>query len=183
MDKRQVIYEHQHIALDLLPEEHILNVQRQHPIALGTLFVTHFLLVVIVFSSVIPLILFKLLPVSSEILISLALFFISVLALIGTYTCMKWYFTFYIVTTKRIIICQFFKVIGTYYQELLLYRRAEQETKRVTANILYDLLDIEDIYITVHTEDIPEPFVFKTPQHPGQIEMALSQIEIQMSKL
>ena len=180
MDKKQVVYEHSRLAIDLLPEEQVLNVQRQHPIALAMLFITHVLLIAFVFGILSLIFFLKLLPDVWEIFMYISLLFLSILAVIGTYTCMNWYFTFYIVTSKRLIIRKYFKVIGAYYQELYLRRNIELETKRVTANIVYDMLDIEDIYVTVHTEDIPEPFLFKTPHYPEGIEAALAEIETRM---
>lgn len=182
MENKQVVYEHSRLAIDLLPEEQVLNVQRQHPIALAMLFITHTLLIAFVFITLTFLFIFKLLPNFWEVFVYMSLLFLSLLAIVGTYTSMKWYFTFYIVTNKRLIIRQYFKVVGTYYQELLLQNRVELETKRITLNIIYDFLDIEDIYVTIHTEDIPEPFSFKTPHHPEQIEKALAEIETNMVK-
>lgn len=181
MERQHVIYEHINLALDLLPGETILNVQRQHWIALGMLFLTHFLFAVLIVSLLIAVYLFEISPIPASFSLYITLLFLSMMAVFGTYTCMSWYFTFYIITNKRLIINQYFKIIGTYYLEMLLHHRLELETKRVAANIIYDLLDIEDVYVTIHTEDIPEPFYFKTPQHPEQIEKALAQIETQIT--
>lgn len=180
MAKSTIIFEPNKLAIDLLPGEHVLNVQRQHWIALGMLFFTHALIIISLFVIVILMYVFKVFPHFPDFALYTVLLFFSSLALVGTYTCMTWYYTYYTVTTRRFIIRQYFKVIGAYYQEMLLRRGVEIETRRVTANIFYDLLDIEDIYITLHTEDVPEPFTFKTPQHPEQIEAALVDIETQL---
>ena len=52
----------------------------------------------------------------------------------------------------------------------------EIKISRVASNLLYDILNVEDIYIEFRREDRQEPFIIRTPDHPEEFEEILDEI-------
>ncbi len=165
------------IFIELIPNEKILSIERQHWITLLITFLTHTGIVFVLFGISIIFFLFDFPSFSYYLFFYMILALLCLMAVIGTYTCMDWYYTYYIVTTKRVIIRHFFKIIGEYYKEVYLQIGVRYEVERIASNLLFDVLDIESIYIDFRQLNVSEPFIFDLPQHPENIERALYAIE------
>ena len=49
----------------------------------------------------------------------------------------------------------------------------EIKISRVASNLIYDILNVEDVYIEFRREDRQEPFIIRTPDHPEEFEEIL----------
>lgn len=157
------------IRTQLQPQEEILSVQRQHWLSLVFPLFLQFIIILLLIGGLMflihleyPIIFFK-----SAILLSLLL--LSLLALLGTFLVMDWYFHFYIITNKRMISDHFFKLSGPYYEEVFLKETIES-VDRIEKNIVYDAFGIEDVSVRFPSFARAEPFVFISPSNPEEIE-------------
>ncbi len=172
MQSSHTVFRQPHI--ELLPQEKILAIQRQHVISLILVFLFHIFTCIVLFLLLVFLIKLRLSFIPQTLYIDIALLTLSFLATLGIFSCMDWYYKFYIVTNKRLIIRHFFKLIGhPYYNEVFIQKGSEFEILRESRNFVTDILDIEDVYIKFHAMEMPEPFIFETPQGPSHIEKAL----------
>ncbi len=173
MKSEHVVFDKQP-RMELLPNEKVLTLQRQHVINLILVFLFHILTCTALLALLFILLRLKLPFIPQTIYIDATLIILSLLTLLGTFSCIDWYYKFYVVTNKRLIIRHFFKIVGTpYYNEVFIQKGSEFEILRESRNFITDILDIEDVYIRFHQMEMPEPFIFTTPQNPAAIEKAL----------
>ena len=175
---KHIVFQGKLLFTELLPNEKIPTVQKQHWSVLLLLFISHALVILILCAAITLFIIMKYPSFALVIIIDGTLVLFSLLALLGTYVYMDWYYTFYVITDKRLIIRHFFKIIGgAYYKEIFLQSGTRFEVERISPNIIYDILDIEDVYVKFRNIELTEPFIFERPQHPEEIEKALYAIE------
>ncbi len=160
-----------------LAGEKILCVQRQHLIALifpmlFPLLGLILLLMLLFFSqksffflSFNPLYIFYLVLVS-----------FAAILVFETFIFMRWYYQFYIITSRCLIHIHFFRIGGYHIDEVFLERIKEQEIDRKAPNLLLDLFDIEDVYVYFPHLERAEPFVFNMPSNPKKIEDILKEL-------
>lgn len=165
------------VFFELMPHERVLAVQKKHWLTIFLLFISHFLIVFLLSGAIALLLYFQFPPIFPTIMFYSMIVLVSFLALSGTHLCMDWYYTFYIVTNRRLVVRHFFKTEGAYYKEVFLQPGSRYEIRRITPNLLYELLDVEDVYVDFRQLESPEPFIFEAPQKPGEIERALYEIE------
>lgn len=165
-------------GIKLFPQEEVLDIQRQHLIAL-----------LIPLSAVISLII-------AVVGILMALFrywgyiedpLIFITAILGvtaaftfllafsTYIFLHWFYMFYIITNKRLMHVHFFRIGGFHLDEVLHERTDPLEIDREPKNFFLDFLGIEDIYVYFHRFERPEPFIFETPEDSNRIEELLEE--------
>lgn len=184
-DRPLLHYVFDYLAKNATADEKLLEVQRQHFI------VILFKLAFIIFLSIaialaVILILqhkdssyLNFIPfLSPRLYVGMCLILLSVSSTIGTYTFMRWYYQFYIITTKRVIHVHFFRIKGFYQEEIFFEKVTEKEIDRSAPNILYDLLGIEDVYMYMATFERAEPFIFRTPQNAQKIEDILENLAL-----
>ena len=128
--------------------ENILDVQREHPISLLFPVLLNILVVLVlivssyaVFTQSFPV------PFIGSLMVDVTLIILVFLAISGTHVFMNWYYHFYVVTNKRIISRQFFRLSGEDIDEIYYTVSPIQEVDRKSPNIILDLLGVEDIYI------------------------------------
>lgn len=166
-------------GIKLFPQEEILDIQRQHLIALLIpLSGVAFFILVIIGMCLSLLYYFRyiqdpLLFVITAILV-LAVAFTFLLAL-ATYISLHWFYMFYIITSKRLMHVHFFRIGGFHLDEVLHERTDPLEIDREPKNFFLDFLGIEDIYVYFHRFERPEPFIFETPENSNRIEELLEE--------
>lgn len=167
--------------------EKILLVQRQHPIILfNKLFLQVLLFAAIGISSISIIYTFlNIFPsVFSNKILSfyigltiLSAFFLGVI-----YTFMSWYFHFYIITNKAILVRYGFHITGPFSDAVFGEHMHIQQIIRNPQNMLYDFLKIEDVYVYFYKLEREEPFIFKTPSNPQAIEELLQDLIMDSKK-
>lgn len=168
--------DYRYLQLRLLNKEKILYAERKHVISLISALLLHPLIMLIIFVLTLFLLrqhLYREIPVIS---FDLFLCILCVLAVLGTYLFMDWYYDFYVITNQRLIKVHYFHTVGTHYDEVFHHSDAETEVTLVTNNLLYDLLNIEDVQVRFRSLARVEPFVFQTPYDSKKLEEILEQI-------
>jgi len=162
------------IAIKLFPQEHIRAAQRKHWLALVFSLATH----VVVILAMVGILLFfvhQQYPfIFLAVTFSISLILLSFLGVYGTFTVMDWYFDFYIITNKRLIHEHFFKLSGSYYEEVFLTENIHS-VELVEKNLFYDFFDVDDVYIHFPTYDREEPFIFSAPANASEIERLIEE--------
>lgn len=156
------------------PGEKILNVQRQHPVAIAITLAIHllitFLVLLILFLVYINAANFNT-PFSSRIVISfITLSVICASLLLATYNFLFWYYRFYIITNKCIIHRHSFRIGGEYTETVYGEKMHVQDIDRVSTNFFYYLLRIQDVYVYFHRLEREEPFIFESPNDAQKID-------------
>ncbi len=178
MDSHRVVFQEskEKEAIRLLPGEKILCLQRQHFVAF--LFP---MLVPIIIAGVFLLLLFlyqetvDVFPISATMQLAVIFSMFSFLLVFETFAFMRWYFQFYIITTKCLLHIHFFRIGGYHFDEVFLEKTPIREIDRSAPNALYDLFDIDNVYVHFQRLERPEPFIFVTPENPQIIEDLLEE--------
>lgn len=165
-------------GIKLFPQEEVLDIQRQHLIALLLPLVTVILLIFAVIGILMGLFYFSVYIQDQLVFITavlvLAVAFTSLLVL-STYIFLHWFYMFYIITNKRLMHVHFFRIGGFHLDEVLHERTDPLEIDREPKNFFLDFLGIEDIYVYFHRFERPEPFLFETPENSNRIEELLEE--------
>src|SRR5256885_1255959 len=106
---QHTIFQGSQIPIELMPNEKILTVQKQHWSALLLLFLSNIMVLLVLFFALLYIIQTHYPSIETMIFIDGAVLILSIMVLFGTYVYMDWYFTYYIITSKRLIIRHFFK--------------------------------------------------------------------------
>lgn len=178
MDSHRVIFQEskEKELIKLLPGEKILCLQRQHFVAL--LFP---MLVPIITVAVLFILLFlyqsavEFFPISAVMQLAVVLTMFSFLLVFETFTFMRWYYQFYIITSKCLLHIHFFRIGGYHFDEVFLEKTPIREIDKNAPNAFYDLFDIDDVYVHFQRLERPEPFIFVTPKDPQVIENLLEE--------
>lgn len=150
--------------ISLITGEHVINIQRQHWIVLIVPMIFDILFVVVLFFVSLAVLQPQLPLFEYRLVVGyLVLFCLSFLFIVNTYIFMDWYYTFYIITTKRLIHARYFRLGGTYSEEVFLEGNTIRELDRTASNPIYDFFDIEDVAVYFKELEVHEPFVFKAP--------------------
>lgn len=165
-------------GLKLFPEENIMDIQRQHKIALIIPLSGIIFSIILVIVMLISLIYYSgnlggsILFIPALTASSVALSFLSALS---GYIFMHWFYMFYIITNKRLIHVHFFRIGGFHLDEVFHERTDPLEIDRKPRNFFLDFLGIEDIYVYFQRFERPEPFIFETPEDSNRIEELLEE--------
>lgn len=165
-------------GLKLFPEEDILDIQRQHKIALLIPLSGLIFSIVLVVGVLISLIYYSrnlgesILFIPALAASSVVLSFLFALA---GYIFMHWFYMFYIITNKRLVHVHFFRIGGFHLDEVFHERTDPLEIDREPRNFFLDFLGIEDIYVYFHRFERPEPFIFEAPEDSNKIEELLEE--------
>ena len=106
-------------------------------------------------------------------LLSLAL--LSLLSTFAVYTFMRWFYQFYIITSKRLIHIHYFRVGGFHLDEVFYLQTKPTEVERHPQNFLLDFLGIEDVFVFFKNLERTVPFTFNMPPDSGKIEKLLEE--------
>ena len=174
----------QHEKLDLLKlsvGERIICVQRQHWTIL--VFPLLFALFVLILVSGASILLFaqKLIvipPLGNAFLLHLFLFILGGVIVFETYTYLFWFYQFYIITNKRIAHRRHFTFGGRHIDEVFLEATPVKEIIRDAQNPLFDMLQLEDVYIYFQRLERPDPFIFKKPEDAREIETIMEKAAV-----
>ena len=168
----------QKLNISLLPGETILTVQRKHWISLVLFLLVHLMIIACVFIAAIIILAQQYTLIVPKLIIDTVLLLLSFLAVIGMFSVMDWYYQFYVITNKRIIHVHFFRITGQHFEEVFISRNSEVEIRRITDNILFDLLNIDDIHIIFRRQERLEPYILERPENPQEIERILDELAI-----
>lgn len=158
-------------GLKLFPEEEILNIQRQHWILILPTLVIISLAILAVIAILISLFTYQYIQQIQQIVfvILLAFVFITFLLALVIYLCLQWYYQIYIITTKRLVHIHFFRIAGFHLDEVLHEQTRPIEIDRNPENFIFNILEIEDVYVYFKRLERPDPFIFKTPHNSNVI--------------
>ncbi len=163
------------LNIKLLSGEKIYTIQRKHLISIVFPLASYILIMIILI--VASIIISHLFLVSSPLFfIDAVLLLLSFLVVFGMFTSMNWFYQFYVVTNKRILHIHFFKTQGEHFEEVFVAAGIEIKISRVGSNLIYNILNVEDIYIEFRREDRQEPFIIRTPNRPEEFEEILDEI-------
>lgn len=95
-----------------------------------------------------------------------------------TYVYLFWFYQFYVITNKRIVHRRHFTFGGRHIDEVFLDATPVKEIVREASNPLFDLLDLEDVYVYFQRLERPEPFIFKKPEDPREIEALMEKAAV-----
>jgi hypothetical protein len=73
---------------------------------------------------------------------------------------------------------RFFQIQGQVFEEVFFTSGVKMKISRVANNLIYNLLNAEDIYIEFRREDRNEPFIMQKPDRPQEIEEILDRITV-----
>src|SRR2546430_3028340 len=157
------------LNIKLLSGEKIYTIQRKHPISVVVPLASYILIMTIFISTFI--IISRSYPAISPLFfIDAVLLLLSFLVVFAMFAMMNWFYQFYVVTNKRILHIHFFKTQGEHFEEVFVAVGTEIKISRVARNLLYGILNVEDIYIEFRREDRQEPFVIRAPDRPKEFE-------------
>ena len=163
------------LNIKLLSGEKIYTIQRKHPISV-VVPLASYILIMTIFISTFIIISRSYLVISPLFFIDAVLLLLSFLVVFAMFAMMNWFYQFYVVTNKRILHIHFFKTQGEHFEEVFVAVGTEIKISRVARNLLYGILNVEDIYIEFRREDRQEPFVIRAPDRPKEFEEILDEI-------
>src|SRR6266480_385893 len=134
------------LNIKLLPGEKIYTIQRKHLISVVFPLASYVLIMIIFIGTFI--IISRSYPVISPLFpIDAVLLLFSFLVVFAMFTMTNWFYQFYVLTNKRILHIHFFKTQGELFEEVFVAVGTEIKISRVARNLLYGILNVEDIYI------------------------------------
>lgn len=165
------------------PEEKILCVQRQHPIALVFSMVLPIIGTIVILVALIFIFLVTPIALPSSLFVPtlatyLLLILISALLVVVTFNFMMWYYQFYIITDKAFLHKHCFRIGGLFSEAVFLEEMHQQNIIRQPQNLLFDFLKIQDVYVYFHELERKEPFIFKNPDNAQEIEDLIQDLTI-----
>jgi len=86
------------------------------------------------------------------------------------------------VTNMRILYIHFFRIQGQHFEEVYMTKGAEIKISRAANNLIYDILNAEDITLTFTAMIRPEPYIIQIPAHPKELEELLDQVAAGQAK-
>src|SRR5260370_25486443 len=166
---------HEKLNIKILSGEKIYTIQRKHLISI-VFPLASYILIAITFI-IASVIISRLFLVSSPLVfIDAAILILSFLVVFGMFIVMNWFYQFYVITNKRILHIHFFKTQGQHFEEVFIAAGTEIKISRVGSNLIYDMLNVEDVYIEFRREDRQEPFIIRAPNRPEEFEEILDEI-------
>lgn len=103
----------------------------------------------------------------------LAVALLSFLATFAVYIFMRWFYQFYIITNRRLIRIQYFRIGGFHLDEVFYLQTRPTEIERHPRNFLLDFLGIEDVFVFFKNLERTVPFIFEFPPDSARIEELL----------
>ena len=159
------------VTLKLLPGENIQTIQRKHLISIVLPLATCVLSVAILIAA---LIIFRFYAVMSPLFfIDAMLLTLSFLIIFSMFSIINWFYQFYVITNKRILYIRFFQTQRKHFEEVFFTAGTKLKISRVARNLLYIILNVEDVYIEFRRDDRKEPFIIQAPDRPQEIEEIL----------
>jgi hypothetical protein len=163
------------INIYLLSGEKIYTIQRKHVISIAPPLVS---CILIMFATIIAFILlYRVFSIVNPLFtIDIVLLAVSLSAALGMFIIMNWFYQFYIITNKRLLYIHFFRVRGQHVEEVFIEAGTEMKINRAANNLIYDILNLEDVHIEFRHNDLLEPYTIQTPAHPEELERMLDQV-------
>ncbi|HEY4033761.1 MAG TPA: hypothetical protein VGL94_07355 [Ktedonobacteraceae bacterium] len=165
----------ENLNMKLLRGEKIYTIQRKHPVSMilplaaGVAIIA---MLVVTFT-----IMFWLYPVVSPLFfINVMLLMLSLLIVFVMSSVMYWFYQFYVITNKRIQHFHFFQVQGKLSVEMFFTANTKIKVSRAATNLIYSILNVEDIAIEFRHDIHKEPFIIRAPNYPREIEEILDKL-------
>ena len=164
-------------GIQFFPHEEVFYVQREHVIvllfpAVGIL-LTAFLTISFVLAAVRFQYIQDLFYLILVLLLALAL--LCLLSTFAVYAFMRWFYQFYIITSKRLIHIHYFRIGGFHLDEVFYLQTKPTEVECHPRNFLLDFLGIEDVFVYFKNLERTVPFTFNMPPDSGKIEKLLEE--------
>lgn len=167
--------------IKLQPDEKIMLVQRQHFITLFTPFMFIFFILGFLIAGVFAVQYQTLFSIPLTLIVDVFLIVMCFLTTFGIFSYLYWYYQFYVITNKYIIYRHYFTLGGHHSEEVFLETSPEREIQRGASNIIYGLLDVENVVVSFQRPGLGE-FVFIAPENPQEIEDTLEQTAYERHK-
>src|SRR5260370_26279819 len=156
------------LNIKLLSGERIYTIQRKHVISIVLPLASYILIMTILI--IVSIIARIFLVISPLFFIDTVLLLLSFLAVFAMFISVNWFYQLYVVTNKRILHIHFFETQGEHFEEVFVAAEIEIKISRVANNFIYDILNVEDIYIEFRREYRQEPFIIRIPNRPEEFE-------------
>jgi hypothetical protein len=165
------------LNIKILASETIYTIQRKHLVTVVLPLVSSVLMTI--FFIVILMILSRLHSATNTLFsVDIVFLLLSFLAVFNMFTFANWFFEFYIITDKRILHIHFFKSQGEHFEEIFIAAGIEIKISRTANNLLYNILNVEDVNIEFRREYRQKQFIIQKPARPKEIEDILDTIAI-----
>lgn len=164
-------------GIQFFPGEEIYYAQREHIIVLFFPFAIFFLVALLIISFVLSAFRFGYIQNHFYFILALllALALLCLLSTFAVFAVMRWFYQFYIITSKRLIHIHFFRIGGFHLDEVFYLRTRPTEVERSPRNFLLDFLGIEDVFVHFKNLERTIPFIFEMPVDSEQIEKLLEE--------
>jgi len=162
------------LNIKLLSGERIYTIQRKHVISIVFPLASYILIMTILI--IVSIIARLFLVISPLFFIDTVLLLLSFLAVFAMFISVNWFYQFYVVTNKRILHIHFFETQREHFEEVFVAAEIEIKISRVANNFIYNILNVEDIYIEFRREYRQEPFIIRIPNRPKEFEEILDEI-------
>lgn len=167
-------------GIKLFPGEQVLDVQREHWLIVALPIAISFSCIAFIAVCLILIITTNFFDQSfiiSTIFLSIAA--MSFLINFSMQTFMKWFYQFYVITSKRLAHIHYFRFGGFHLDEIFHQQITPLEIDKNPQNFIFDFIGIEDVYVYFRRLERPEPFVFRVPQNAEIIEELLERHTLQ----
>ena len=168
------------LNMKLLPGEKIYTIQRKHPISM-ILPLAAGVAVVAILIVTFTIIFWLYAVVSPLFFINVMLIILSLLIVFTTSNVLYWFYQFYVITNKRILHVHFFQIQGKLSDEMFFTANTKIKVSRAATNLIYNILNVEDISIEFRRDVHREPFIIQAPSHPREIEEVLENLSMDVT--
>jgi hypothetical protein len=170
----------ENLNMKLLPGEKIYTIQRKHPISMILPLAAGVAIIAMLIATF--TIIFWFYPVVSPLFfIDVMLLILSLLIVFIISSIMYWFYQFYVITNKRILHIHFFQIQGKLSDEMFFTANTKIKVSRAASNLIYNILNLEDISIEFRRDVHKEPFIIQAPSHPREIEEILDNITMDVT--
>ncbi len=164
-------------GIQFFPHEEAFYVQREHVVVLLLPAVGIILTALLTISFVLAAVYFQYIqdPFYLILMLLFSLALLCLLSIFAVYTFMRWFYQFYIITSKRLIHIHYFRIGGFHLDEVFYLQTEPTEVERHPQNFLLDFLGIEDVFVYFKNLERTVPFTFNMPPDSGKIEKLLEE--------
>lgn len=167
-------------GIQFFPNEEVIYVQREHIIILFIPALAIIAAALITISAVIAIMHFRYIqdPLYLILMLQLALILLSLLSTFAVYSVMKWFYQFYIITSKRLVHIHYFRIGGFHLEEVFYLQTKPTEIERHPRNFILDFLGIEDVLVYFKNLERTVPFTFEFPSDSKKVEELVEELAL-----